>query len=235
VIITPAKFSLAPGLTCAFSASGGTGPYAYSVLPGGAGGTIDSVTGIYTAPSVLGHDVIQVVDSILATVTAQIMIGDALLLLCDIIATGLGLAPDRVYIWNQKLFQPQDNGLYIALGVAYRKPFANVNRVINGIEYQDVSIMDHIDINVMSRAQVARTRSWEVIAALKSAYSRQQQAANAFRVASLPTGFVCLNNADGAGIPYRFTAGVNVSYVESKQTAIPYYDTFQAVTVINDA
>lgn len=61
--------TLKPGITGTlvggnlyFTASGGTSPYTYSVLAGGAGGTITSA-GAYTAPKSAGSDTVQVTDA----------------------------------------------------------------------------------------------------------------------------------------------------------------------------
>ena len=110
--LAQSKTALAINLTASFLASGGSSPYAYSVLPGGAGGAIDSSTGLYTAPAVvpsdpsLLYDTIQVTDSLAATASAQILVGTPLLLFCEILQRQLGLANGRVFIWDQKIFNP---------------------------------------------------------------------------------------------------------------------------------
>jgi len=91
--------AVAPGITASFLAGGGVSPYVYSVKSGGAGGTINANSGIYTAPAQMGttaltlYDVIQAIDNVGAIVTSKILVGNALFLLCDIIQTQLGLHP----------------------------------------------------------------------------------------------------------------------------------------------
>lgn len=64
--ISPTVSGSFVGGTLYFTASGGVSPYSFSVLSGGAGGTINSSTGVYTAPSGVGSttvDTVQVTDS----------------------------------------------------------------------------------------------------------------------------------------------------------------------------
>src|SRR4051812_24524825 len=103
------KSALGPGLTASFLGSGGTEPYTYSVLPDGAGGTINSSTGLYTAPAAvngdprLSTDTIMVTDSLAATATLPILVTDPLGLFCEVIQRELALADGRVYLWDQKI------------------------------------------------------------------------------------------------------------------------------------
>lgn len=62
--IKPASPIIMADGTVTFSAVGGTPPYRYSLLAGGAGGTLDPATGAYTAPSVGGSDVVRVYDAL---------------------------------------------------------------------------------------------------------------------------------------------------------------------------
>ncbi len=56
-----------------FSASGGLAPYSFSVLAV-ANGSIDTVTGVYTAPAVPCSDVIRVTDALVNTVDAAVTV-----------------------------------------------------------------------------------------------------------------------------------------------------------------
>jgi hypothetical protein len=59
--IIPVAATLYVGTTFAFSASGGSPPYSFSVLSGG--GSIDADSGLYTAPLTPASAQIQVQDS----------------------------------------------------------------------------------------------------------------------------------------------------------------------------
>jgi len=230
--LTQSATALSPNSPASFRAIDGLEPYVYSVISTYPGGVIDPDTGAYIAPSAYSsvpqyaYDMIQVTDANNDTASAQILVGNALMLFCDIIQSEMNLNPGRVYLWNQKLMQPVDAGLYVAVSQAWCKCIANVNE-LNGTEQnQFVAMMSQMDVNVISRGPLARDRKEEVLMALKSIYSTQQQHANGFKIGTVPTGFIDLSRLDGAAIPYRFQISVALQYVVEKPKAADYYDTF---------
>lgn len=232
--LTQTYTAVGPNITSSFLASGGTAPYVYSVVPGGAGGTIDSSTGIYTAPSSvnvdpsLTSDTIQVTDSLAATATAQIFITTAFGLLTDIIQKYMGLDSKHIFWWDQKTFQPTDSGLYVILSEMSCKPFSNISDYdSSGNSVQIVNMSSTVGIDIISRGPAARDQKGLIIAALNSVYSQQQQTANSFYVALLSTAFTNLSNIDGAAIPYRYNISVALQYFVKRVSAVGYYDTLQ--------
>lgn len=238
--------ALVPGLTSSFLASGGSPAYAYSVRPNGAGGTINSSSGLYTAPAKVGstpqslYDTIQAVDSLGNVGVAQILVGTPMLLFCEIIQNQMGLAPGRVYLWDQKITEPTDSSLYVAVSVPRCKPFAN-NIIPDGSgsgmnQIQCVNMMATMDIDIISRGTDARDRKEEILTSLLSIYSQQQQEINSFSIGRLPASasFLNLSQVDGAAIPYRYKISVNMQYSFTKTTPIPYFSTFQAPTISID-
>lgn len=234
--------AIGPNLTASFLATGGVAPYVYSVIPGGAGGSIDSSTGLYTAPATVPsnpaqlNDTIQVTDSTSATATTSILVGNPLLLFSDIIQNQLGLDSNHCYLWDQKIFQPTDSGLYVAISVIRCKPFANVNEHASGDSNQYLSMYAVLDIDIISRGPAARDRKEEVLLALNSDYSELQQEANSFSIGRLAAGgqFINLSNIDGSAIPYRYKISVAMQYAYIKSTATPYFDTFENVEVTTE-
>lgn len=243
MILSQTKTALAPGLTASFLADLGQVPYTYEVLPCGAGGSIDS-DGIYTAPGVASSDPKRAYDYIRATdflgncVEASILVGSPLLLFCEIIEREMGLDRGRVYLWDQKIFQPTDAGIYIAVSNPSSKPFASTIRAGGAggswdNSFQAVNMQALMDIDIMSRGPAARDRKEEIILALGSLYSEFQQEANSFSIGRLPPGarFVNLSFVDGAAIPYRFRISVNMQYAVTKTKAVDYFDTFTSASV----
>lgn len=237
--------ALGPNVQASFLATGGTEPYAFTVLPGGAGGSIDPVTGIYHAPDHFNSDPSQVIDTIQvtdsalpspATATAQILVASPLLLFCDVLQHELSLTQDHIYLWDQKLFQPTDADLYVAVAVAECKPFGNSNRNVNGQSVQYVSMWARLTIDAISRGPSARDRKEEIILALNSNYAQQQQDANSFYISKVPAngGFKNLSTVDGAAIPYRFQISVALQYMSTKQAAQSYFDSGFVPSVITN-
>lgn len=244
--LTQSKSALAPGLTASFLGVGGGSGMTYSVISGGAGGTINSSTGLYTAPSTVNpdlkklYDTIMVQDNLGAVATSRILVGTPLMLVCEILQREMGLANGRVYLWDQKIMQPTDSDLYIAVSNSSCKPFAsNIGPGLVGgvtdwsVVEQRVNMHAILDINIISRGPAARDRKEEIILALSSLYSEAQQEANSFHIGKLPPGarFLNLSQVDGAAIPYRYQISVGMQYTVVKSKAADYFDTFEDVEV----
>ncbi len=245
------KSALGPGLTASFSASSGAGSYVYSVVPGGAGGTINASSGLYTAPSTtndnpaLSSDIVRVTDAAAATAELSILVTDPLGLFCDVIQKEMNLSNGRVYLWDQKINQPKDSGLYIAVAVLNCKPFGNTNRSVSGgsapedglFADQSVNMLATLQLSAISRGPEARTRKEEIILALESDYSRKQQEGNGFYIGKLPAGgqFVNLSSVDGAAIPYRFDIQINIQYFFKKRKAVDYFNDFAPVEITTES
>lgn len=234
------KTALSPGFQASFGGQGGTAPYTYSVRPHGAGGAINSSTGLYTAPLLSpeeadkSYDTIQVKDSSVPPLvtTSQILVGTPLVLFCDIIQKYMGLAPGRVYLWDQKIFEPTDSGIFVAVSVLRCKPFGN-NSEYDGSgdglsAFQTVNMYADLQVDIISRGSGARDRKEEIILALMSDYAQQQQEANSFYIGKIPPAgqFVNVSQADGAAIPYRFNIIVGMQYAYRKVVDVGYFDTF---------
>lgn len=225
-----------------FLGSGGTQPYLYEVLPGGAGGTIHPTTGVYTGPAVVPdppattYDTIQVTDYVGTELTARILVGHPLLLFCEIIQRQMNLADGRVYLFDQKFMQPTDSGVYIAVSVPSCKPYANINKMDpeTGLRsVQSLNMLATLDLDIISRSNAALWRKEELVLAFNSTYAQKQQQANGFYIGKLPPGsrFINLSEVDGAAIPYRFRISVNMQYSFQKQQAIDYFDDFESVEI----
>jgi hypothetical protein len=228
-----------------FVGEGGTAPYTYSIVGTGAGGTVGSSTGVYTAPVLPSSspngafDTIQVTDATSATATGQILVAYPIGLMCDIIQTGMGLDIGRVYEWNQKVFAPIDYGLYVVLTVQSCRPFGNSFTPLatdGSMVLQWVSMYAHVDIDIISRGPAARDQKELVIMTLNSIYSQQQQQANGFYIGKLPImgGFINLSNIDGAAIPYRYKISYALQYQQNLTSSVPYFDTFQTEQIITN-
>lgn len=240
--LSQTKTALAPKNVASFLGIDGTAPYSYEVLAGGAGGSID-VDGLYTAPSSFNvdptktFDTIRVTDADMATYDSKIYVYNALLLFCEIIRKEMGLDVDRVFLWDQKIFQPSDAGMYIAISVPSVRVVGNNYRQLPDGESSEnyTNVLATVDLNVISRDNSALFRKEEVLLALQSQYARNQQDANSFFIGKLPAGsnFRDLSGIDGPAIPFRFHISVNVQYTVSKQNSIEFYETFNRTVTVD--
>lgn len=214
--IIPERPAMGPGLIKNFSVEGGTAPYIFSVLEGG--GSINPANGAYTSPAnvpAIEHlPIIGVTDADGETAELEILVGNPIDLVCDIIQREMELQDGRVRFYNQKLPKPDDRGLSIAVSVGPVKPFARSHRFNPATNAEEalLLVVATVYIDVMSVDSEAFDRKEEVIMALGSVYSLQQQSANGFNIARLPTSFTAVSELDGSAIPYRFSTAVNVRY-----------------------
>lgn len=229
--------AIGPGRSTSFKGAGGVEPYVYSVVAGGAGGTVDPSTGEYLAPLATGLDTIQVEDDVGAIATRTISILNPLGLVCDIIQKEMGLADGQVYFYNQKINIPIDSRIYIAVGFLMLKPFGNDNRHVSGVgldSVQSINMQATLSVDILSRSTEALDRKEEVLLALNSDYAESQMELNSFYIARITSGFANLSQEDGAAIPYRFNLSVGLQYLVTKAKAVPYFDEFEKVEVTTE-
>ncbi len=74
--LSPISVTVAVNNTTTFTPVGGTGPFTFSIVSGT--GTINSATGVYTAPAASGSAVVRVTDSLGATDTSMVTVNPAL-------------------------------------------------------------------------------------------------------------------------------------------------------------
>ncbi len=94
LVIKPDTATVYVGEVYVFSASGGIPPYTYEVVSGG--GSIDSVSGVYTAPGSVGSATVRVTDSASNTSEASVSIVDY---------PYLRSSPERLYVYEEYTFE----------------------------------------------------------------------------------------------------------------------------------
>lgn len=153
-----------------------------------------------------------------------------------ILRSELGLATANVWIRDQNKKIAIDNGLYIVVGMVDSKVVGNNNTITpsdDGMtELQQVVMRENIQIDIFSRTTDAITRRAEILMALKSFYSEQQQEENNFKIYSIPTTFVNSSSAEGGSNINRFTIIISTQSLFYKEkvlssTAGDYYDQFK--------
>ena len=97
-------------------------------------------------------------------------------------------------------------------------------------------MQENIQIDVVSRSNDALTRTWEVIAAMNSIYSQQQQELNNFKIFRLPRSFVNASYAEGGSQLNRYTLLIPcmVWYRKDMVISSPLGDYFNDFTTRTD-
>lgn len=157
----------------------------------------------------------------------------------DILLEEMGLSSQAIWIRDQNFTIPNDNGLYIVVGETAAWVMANttsmiaetVGMVTTQHEINQVVQREEIQIDVLSRSNLALTRKIEVIMALQSYYSQQQQELNEFKIFRIPRGFFRSSEEDGGSIinKYTVTVSCHVWYRKDQLLNSPlgdYYDDF---------
>lgn len=162
----------------------------------------------------------------------------------DILNAEMQMPANSVWLREQNKTIPNDNGLYIAVGLVSAQTMANVTEIVNynaqgqiipnnepGTVYEvnNVKQQEAIQIDILSSAasNLAMFRNWEAIAALQSVYSQQQQELNNFKIFRIPRAFIDTSASEGGGIlqKYSITIVCHVWYRKQKLLGT-YFDDF---------
>lgn len=143
-----------------------------------------------------------------------------------VLQSELGLKNDQVLVVNQLFPIPSDDRLYLALRLLGAKTFAARSEFVDGVEIQHVNRQEMYSITLYSASSEARTRNWEVPAALKSIQCQQAQEANSMKVADIPAVMFDVSEQDGTQRLNKFTLTVNALVAYRKEKPVEYYDKF---------
>ncbi len=153
----------------------------------------------------------------------------------NILQQEMGIASDRIWIRDQNRNIPTDNGIFIIVGMIEAHPICNVTTMASeaSVEHQitEVQMQEFIQIDIMSRNNEALRRNWQVVAAMQSFYSQQQQELNNFKIFRIPQSFLNTSGAEGGSNINRFSITVPCFVWYRKDTVLnsplgDYYDDF---------
>ena len=151
----------------------------------------------------------------------------------DIIQKELGLPDGQVMLGYEKWTIPTNDGLYIVLNYLGGQAIGN-NNYFTGpdqLEHQEVAMRHIIQIDLMSFSGEARARKEEVLMALRSIYSQQQQELFNMSFSRIPTAFIDAASAEETKILNRFTTSMTATALHTKVKPAPYYDKFNDAEV----
>ncbi len=150
-----------------------------------------------------------------------------------ILASELGLRTTgpsaQIMLTNERFNIPPTSDLYVAISYVDGKAIGN-NNYFDGnavIETQEVVMLYHIQIDIMSFDATARTRKEEVYLALRSLFAQAQMEINGVQVARMPAAFVDASSLEESKMLNRYTMTIAVTAMTTKEKSVAdIYDAF---------
>jgi len=151
----------------------------------------------------------------------------------DVIAGYMGLRNSgplsQIMLTSERFTIPPNNDIYIALGYIDGKAIGN-NASFDGntlIETSEVTMLYHVQIDIMSFGPDARTRKEEVFMALRSSLAQSAMETNNIQFARMPAGFVNAQSLEESKMLNRFTMSIAITALITKDTPVTqYYNQF---------
>lgn len=233
--ILQTKNNIRTGTSTEFVATDGNEPYTFSVEPDGAGGSIDSLLGTYTAPSSLPEDgstvdTIKVTDNLGDILTTTINVLRIEEFVALIVKNELSLDSDQIIIQNQKFIIPNDKRVYCSLKLVSGKPISNNKKsksdAVGMFDESYVVMRDMLEINLMSYGERAMDSRYDILMAIASTFSIQVQEVNSFTISKTPLNVTNISGIEGSKIPFAFNISLSIQYGIKKIKYIHYYDKF---------
>lgn len=154
----------------------------------------------------------------------------------DIIKKEIGLADDNIWISSQNKVIPNDSEeLFVIVGLSDAVTMSNNSYTDFSSETQDykqvqeLQVRENIQVEILSRNDLAFRQRWLVLSALTSTYAKQVQEENSFKLGRISTSFVNTSETEGAEQLNRFSIVIpcivwyrNIVDVSSDE----YFETF---------
>lgn len=160
-------------------------------------------------------------------------------LICNVIEHEMSTPSGRIVVKNQNWKPPSDSSYYIVVGVNNPKILSNISKFDyeNDLEIKTVVTYTKVNIDITSKNREAVKRKEEIIMALNSIYSVQQQEfyqMKIFRDANV----LDLSFIEGSSALNRFRISCIVSSIRRKETNMStltdgdYFNKFRRQEVI---
>lgn len=134
-------------------------------------------------------------------------------IIVDIIRQQMELPNKDVWVKDQTREIPNDNGLYVVVGMSDGQIYSSSNEMIHRdndgtleqVEIQTINARENIQVDIFSRSTDVLFRRWEIITALHSIYAKQQQELYNFKLCRIPNSFVNTSLAEGGSQLNRYS------------------------------
>jgi hypothetical protein len=158
-------------------------------------------------------------------------------IVCDIIKNQLGLSNDQIWIYNQKVNIPTDDKMYVVVSFDDEEVFGTNLHPKNKEEGLDeevwMNVRTNISINTFSSGNSARLRKYEIIAAMKSVYSVQQQEKYQMQIAKIPKVFMDASFATPTQRLFSYHYEYSIMHVEKIAHDVDFYNDFSRADMSN--
>lgn len=154
------------------------------------------------------------------------------LLVADIITNELQINASRVVVYGGNYKAPKDGNLYVIISTRNSRVLGNTNKFDDNTleEVKSTNIFANLEIELTSKNRDAYERKEEVIMALTSTYSIQQQEKNNFKI--FRNGDILdLTFIEGTSSLYRFVIPITINYLKIKRTSVEYFDKQREVEI----
>lgn len=161
----------------------------------------------------------------------------------EIIREFMGLAANQVVVRDQNFKIPNDQRLYVIVGMVDSRPYSAQSymetRFTEGsdpepyeVEITRTQLRENIQIDILSRDKKAILQKNDVYLAVNSIRCKQAQEEYGFKIARIPTNFINTSAAEGGSNLNRFTMTIPCLTWHEKATVLSatgndYYDDFR--------
>jgi hypothetical protein len=180
---------------------------------------------------VLDADTIQ-----LAATLADAQAGTAIEYNIQGSASGVLTWTQRVVVYDENWEAPKDLGLYVVIMTGETEIIGStaVYDPDTDTEETGIAAAQRLLVNVTSKDRSALSRKEEVIMALTSTFSQQQQEAQQMRL-TREGAIQDLSFIEGAAALHRYQVPVKIFFVKVKTKAIPVIDGFPFPEIVEEA
>lgn len=149
----------------------------------------------------------------------------------DILISEMELKDSQVRFTNQKFNIPTKGLLIVLSYVGPSKSISNMNEWENDgaeglIEVQSVTMLHLVQIDILGYGYDVRTRKEEMILALRSVFSQQQQELYQMQIARMPSGLLDTSFLEETKICTRYTMTIITTSLLQKRKTIDSYAAF---------
>jgi hypothetical protein len=157
---------------------------------------------------------------------------DPIKILADIIQNQMALEDEQVLVYNQKWDLRPNYDLFVSVAVAGpSSPIGNTRRYVateqGGLkEVQKLHTYEPFNIEIFSRDASALKRRNDLLLALGSTFSQQQQEKYGMRIDTIGS-LQDLSSLEGTAILNRYRQSIGVYYTCTKEADVDYFNRFR--------